>query len=166
MESPKQRHFLIFTVHTQRFALPVEEIERVAAAAALMPLPDAPSFLRGVIDWGGTMVPVMDLRVRLGLPHLPLDPEQRLLLVRSREIFLAFLVDTVEGVTLLDVETLQFPPEARALFPENFSSPLVGKKGEADPVVCLRNAEALFSVLPEAMPYLQELGLSQEASTP
>jgi hypothetical protein len=33
-------------------------------------------------------------------------------------------------------------------------------------VVCLRNAEALFSVLPEAMPYLQELGLSQEASTP
>ncbi len=49
-----------------RYALPVEVVERVARMAALTRVPDAPGHVLGVLNVGGEVLPVLDLRLRLG----------------------------------------------------------------------------------------------------
>lgn len=59
----------VIVVHADgaRFGFRLDHVVEVFAAVATAPLPGAPSFVRGLIDVHGTLVPVIDLRARLGL---------------------------------------------------------------------------------------------------
>ena len=59
---------IVFILDSQRFALPLDVVERVVRAAASDPLPNAPPIVRGVIDVGGEVLPLLSLRHRFGLP--------------------------------------------------------------------------------------------------
>ncbi len=163
MTHTEKRPFLLFTVHSQTLALPVEEVQRITGAAELIPLPEAPSFLRGMINWGGTAVPVVDLRVRLGFPPLPLRSAHRFILVEREGVFLAFLVEGVEDVAFLEVAPLPFPREARSLLPENYSFPRIGKEGEENRILCVQNLEDLFRMIPEDLKLPREDLSGEEA---
>lgn len=156
MTHTEKRPFLLFTVHTQTLALPVEEVHRITAATELIPLPEAPSFLRGMINWGGTAVPVVDLRVRLGLPPLPLRSTHRFILVEREGVFLAFLVESVQDVAFLEVEPLPFPREALPLLPENYSFPRIGKEGAENRILCVQNLEDLLRMVSEDLEFARE----------
>ncbi len=58
-------HFLELDVGGQRFALPEESVLRVVRSVAIVPLPNAPAVISGVIRYEGEAIPVMDLRTRL-----------------------------------------------------------------------------------------------------
>ena len=149
MAERRETPFLVFIVGERRFALSAEEVERVLAAVEITPLPDAPSFLRGVINCGGRLVPVIDLRVRFGLPFRRTAPSDRFVFVRRGEPgfreegrLFAFLVEGVEGVFPLAAEkiTLQDFPQ------ENFKGVSVGLENGDERVVCIQTAETLFSM--------------------
>ena len=115
---------MIFSVEDRRFALLLSEVERVVAAVEIQPLPQAPAFVRGVVNVGGLPVPAVDLRVLWGLPPREVELSDRLLLVRSstrlpsssEEIpprasavpsgLFALLVDSVEGVSPLEPQEM------------------------------------------------------------
>ncbi|HEU4748379.1 MAG TPA: chemotaxis protein CheW [Gemmatimonadaceae bacterium] len=59
---------LVFAVDTHRYALPARDVDQVVRAVTITPLPGAPLVVEGVIDVHGTLVPVLDLRRRFGLP--------------------------------------------------------------------------------------------------
>jgi len=80
---------LTFETAGQRFAVRAEEVREVIRAAAVTPLPGAPEVVDGVIDLRGEIVPVLDLRGRLGLQRRPVSPSDR------------FIVTTVAGRTVI-----------------------------------------------------------------
>ncbi len=149
MAERRETPFLVFVVGERRFALSAEEVERVLAAVEITPLPDAPSFLRGVINCGGKLVPVIDLRVRFGLPAKRTAPSDRFVFVRRRGAFareegalFAFLVEEVEGVFPLATEIISLQD-----FPEElFKGAIVGLENGDERVVCIQTAETLFSM--------------------
>ncbi|HSC59507.1 MAG TPA: chemotaxis protein CheW, partial [Gemmatimonadales bacterium] len=57
-----------FRVGTQEFGLNVFQVERILRYEAPAALPKAPDFLEGVVQFDGSVVPVVDLRKRLSLP--------------------------------------------------------------------------------------------------
>jgi purine-binding chemotaxis protein CheW len=61
--------FVVCTLDGQEYAIPAENVIEVFRYAAVMPLPDAPPWVLGVIDVRGRVVPVVDGRRRLGLPE-------------------------------------------------------------------------------------------------
>ena len=77
-----QEHFLAFSVAERRFALPLAEVDRIVAAVEIQGLPQAPAFVRGVVNVGGVLVPVMDLRVLRALPPREMELSDRMILVR------------------------------------------------------------------------------------
>ena len=158
-------HFLIFSVEDRRFALPLPEVERVVAAVEIHFLPQAPAFVRGVVNVGGLPVPTVDLRVLWGWPPRELELTDRLLLVRpstqppgvsgesSRASaapsgLFALLVDGVEGVCPLEPREMTLGGNAPKL-------PQVALPPGEDRVLVLQNLEFLSSglaVLPEPPP--------------
>jgi len=62
-------HVLIFKVEAREYALPVHHVVEVVRMIAITPLPEAPPWVDGVFNFRGRVVPVVDLRARLGIPR-------------------------------------------------------------------------------------------------
>lgn len=90
--------FLAFRLAGRRFAVASAKVERVVRAAAVTPLPQAPAVVLGVVDVAGEIVPVMDMRSRLGSPPKELQPEDLFLFARSGERRIALVVDAIDDL--------------------------------------------------------------------
>lgn len=90
-----------FTLDGQVFALPLAGVTRALRAVHITPLPRAPEIVTGVIDIQGTLVPVIDLRLRFGLPDRALAVDDQLLVVRGRKRPLALRIDATTGVVAI-----------------------------------------------------------------
>jgi purine-binding chemotaxis protein CheW len=99
----------VFTVGGSRCAVPLEHVQEVVRAVAITPLPTAPPIVEGVIDVRGTVVPVVDVRARLGLPPEPVRPEQRMVLVVAGARQVALRVDDVEWVARIRSSSVSEP---------------------------------------------------------
>jgi purine-binding chemotaxis protein CheW len=89
---------VVFRVEEGRFAVRLEEVERVVAAVELAPLPDAPRLVLGVFNLQGRVIPALDLRRRLGRPERELGISDQFVVVRSAGRPLALVTDRVEGI--------------------------------------------------------------------
>ncbi len=92
---------LLFSIEKSRFALPLPVVEHVVRAVAVMPLPGAPDIVLGVIDFHGRIVPVINMRRRLGLPERDLALSDHFILARSGQHIVVLVADAVGTVTSL-----------------------------------------------------------------
>jgi len=128
------RGWVAFALDTRRFALPLDAVERVVHAAEVTPLPQAPAAVLGALDVAGDILPVFDLRARLGLPARPLDPAQQFIIARSVRRRLVLVVDTAQGL----IEE----PEIRSVAPTPATSPQIrGVISLADGLVLIQDLE-------------------------
>lgn len=93
---------LLFRLEGRRCAVRASAVAEVLAAVATSPVPRQPPYVAGVIDLRGTIVPVLDLRVRLGLPARPMELADQFVVVRAGERLLALWIDQVESFTSSD----------------------------------------------------------------
>ena len=89
-----------------RYALDVRWVRRALRTVAVSPLPAAPSIVTGVINVTGRILPVVDLRARLGLPSREPALEDRLLWVESDGRELLLPVDQVDTVQRFSHDTI------------------------------------------------------------
>lgn len=90
--------FVPFSIDGLCLALPLEKAERVIPAVEVTQLPKAPDAVLGVINLGGRVIPVFDLRKRFGLPEKELLPENRLIIAAGSRRTVAIVADVVKGV--------------------------------------------------------------------
>lgn len=91
-----------FRLGDQAFALSIESVREVQRMVIMHPVSSLPPEVLGVIDVHGEIVPVLDLRQRLGMERKPPTSSSPLLILNSRGSTLAILVDQIEGVTQYD----------------------------------------------------------------
>ena len=113
------KKILRFTLDEPRYALALAAVERVVPAVAILPLPQAPPFVLGVINVQGQILAAMDLRGRFGLAPRDLGLDDQFILARTRRRRVALVADSVEGVQELAVGQWvpagQVPPGAEGL---------------------------------------------------
>jgi purine-binding chemotaxis protein CheW len=91
--------FLIFRLGEDEFALPIGVVDEVASAPAQVTrLPKGPSFLEGVINLRGDVLPVVDQRRRFHMPPAPAGLQRRLVVVRTEHHRAGLIVDSVSKV--------------------------------------------------------------------
>ena len=90
--------YVVFVLDELRIALHLSGVERVIWAAAVTPLPEAPVSVPGVINLGGRIMPVVDIRRRFGLPGREIEPEDRFIIAHTSRRMVALWVDGVDGV--------------------------------------------------------------------
>jgi purine-binding chemotaxis protein CheW len=100
---------VLFTLDEQRYALPLDIVERTVHMVAITPLPHAPEVALGVINVQGTIIPVLDVRRRFRLPLREPGAGDQLLIARSAHRTVALAVDEVTGVMELQ-EAGAVPP--------------------------------------------------------
>ncbi len=89
---------LLFDVGDGRYALPVERVREVLPQAATSPLRTAPKGLVGMLRLRGELLPIVDLRQRLGLPAIAPQIGQCIIATRVGSAFVGLLVDGVRQI--------------------------------------------------------------------
>lgn len=77
---------------------------------ATTPLPGAPAYMKGVVNLRGTVLPIIDLAVRLGLPTTEPSARHAIVVVRCGERTVGLLVEGVSDIMQLDDAARQDPP--------------------------------------------------------
>ena len=65
---PKQRELVAFRIGAQEFCIDVMAVREIRGWAPITPLPHSPAYVRGLINLRGTVLPIVDVGARLGLP--------------------------------------------------------------------------------------------------
>jgi purine-binding chemotaxis protein CheW len=114
-ETKTEAQFVTLGIEREVFAVPVEAVVEILDMRPMFRLPDAPSYLAGLIDVRGRSVPVIDLRVKLGLPAAPATETTRILVleitVAGRLLALGLIADRVFEVMTLDLRQVEAPPD-------------------------------------------------------
>ncbi len=109
-ERSGRTQLVVFRVGDDRFAADIFAVERVLRFTPPRPIPNVPAWLEGVIDYGGRVVPVIDLRMRFELPAALSRESARILVVVAGDDWIAAIVDGVDEVLTVTAAQLEAPP--------------------------------------------------------
>lgn len=105
-----QLQFITFTLDDELYALPVDRVREVIRVQAITRVPQAPAHVRGVHNLRGTILPVLEIRTRLGLSPATLTPDSRIVVAESRAKRIGLLVDAVLHVIRVPESLIEPPP--------------------------------------------------------
>jgi purine-binding chemotaxis protein CheW len=106
---------LTFVVANEEYGVDILRVQEIRGWSRPMPLPKTPPYIRGVINIRGDIVPIADLRERLGLPSLEAGPTTVIVVVKvehaGKRRTMGFVVDAMSDVTAVDRTAIKPPPE-------------------------------------------------------
>ena len=100
---------LEFRLARERYALETRHVSEVYPLKNLTPLPSTPSFVVGIVNVRGRILPVLDLKKFFGLPEYGLTDLHRIILVSGPELEFGLLADVSVGVRTIPASSLQPP---------------------------------------------------------
>jgi purine-binding chemotaxis protein CheW len=105
-----QLHLVTFALGEERFALEVARVREVVRPNGLARVPQAPAHVRGVQSLRGHILPVLELRTRLGLRKAELTDTSRIIVCETRDRLVGLLVDAVLRVGHVSAASIAVPP--------------------------------------------------------
>lgn len=105
------QQYITFQIGEQILGIDIMAVREIRAWSPTTALPHVASHVRGVVNLRGTVLPVMDLRARLGWGDT--DPTARhvIMVVRVHDQLQGLIVDAVNDIVTIDGDTLQPPPD-------------------------------------------------------
>lgn len=111
----KAGQYLTFGLGDEIFALDVAQVREVLDMITITKVPRAPTFMRGVINVRGSVVPVVDLRLKFGLSKTETTMDTRIivmdLFLDGETTIVGALADSVHEVMELDAAHIEPPPK-------------------------------------------------------
>lgn len=116
--------YLTFRLGEEEYGVPILAVHEIKGESAITPIPNAPAYLSGVMNLRGTVVPVVDLRVKLGLPQVEHSRFTVIVLVVVGAKIVGMVVDAVTDVRNFPASEIQAVPEIAAPVEAGFVSGL------------------------------------------
>jgi purine-binding chemotaxis protein CheW len=136
--STAERQVVAFRLGNETYAMDISYIHEIIRMKEITFVPRAPHYMRGVINLRGRIVPVMDLRARLGLPTHEETAQSRIIVVEANGESIGLIVDAVSEVLRLPEDQIEPPIQADNAENANYVSGL-GKTN--DKLVLLLDVE-------------------------
>jgi purine-binding chemotaxis protein CheW len=107
--------FVVFRLDAEEYAVDVDAVQEIIRVPeALIRVPKSYDFVEGLVNLRGTVLPVVDLRTRLGLEHGVRDERQRIVVLIIGGVRTGFIVDSVAEVARVGRHVLEPAPELSA----------------------------------------------------
>ncbi|HVR71018.1 MAG TPA: chemotaxis protein CheW [Vicinamibacteria bacterium] len=104
-------HLATFYLAGEEYGVDVRLVQEIIRLAEITQVPRAPQFVKGVINLRGRIIPVIDLKRKLGLGEVEPGKQARIVVVRVRERLLGLLVDGASQVLKVPVSVIEAAPE-------------------------------------------------------
>ena len=102
--------YLIFSLAREHYGLDILKVREIVAMMDITSVPRMPAFVIGVVNLRGKVVPVMDLRLLLGMPEIQRTPRTCIVVVHAGEVETGIVVDRVLEVSNLPADSIEETP--------------------------------------------------------
>lgn len=109
----EEKSYLAFSLGAESFAFPLLKVKEVIALGKLTPLPNTPSYLKGIMNLRGKVISIVDLRLKLKMAVSNEPEKPTVIILNMANASLGVIVDSVDTVLSLARNDIQPPPPAR-----------------------------------------------------
>lgn len=99
-----------FKLADEEYGLDIMKVQEIILIGQITQMPQAPDFVRGLINLRGHVIPIIDLRTRFGLPPVEKSESQRIIVVNVGRKTIGIVVDEVDQVLRVKSEDIEPPP--------------------------------------------------------
>jgi purine-binding chemotaxis protein CheW len=99
--------YLSFSLAGDEYAVDILRVREIRGVGPITPIPNAPPFVRGVMNLRGSVVPVVDTRAAIGLTPAEYNKFTVIIVLLVRERTMGFVVDAVSDVLALDESSIE-----------------------------------------------------------
>ncbi|MDH3974078.1 MAG: chemotaxis protein CheW [Deltaproteobacteria bacterium] len=100
-----------FVLGEEFFGVNILLVQEIITVPEITRIPNSPSFIEGMINLRGRLLPVVDLRKRLYVGKEFFDRKTRILVIQIEDKITGFLVDSVEAVMSVPADSIEAAPE-------------------------------------------------------
>ena len=100
-----------FKIGNEEFGVDILNVQEINRMTQITKVPNSPEFVEGVINLRGKIIPVIDLRSRIGVIKKEADKNTRIVVVEIKEKIIGFIVDAVKEVLRIPADITEAPPE-------------------------------------------------------
>ena len=137
--------YMTFKLGNELFAINVAQVREVLEVPQITKVPTAPRYMRGVVNVRGQATPVVDLRVKFGLPESPDTVHSRIIVMEleldGEATVLGGIADSVHEVIELEPGSINPPPRIAMRWRTDFIQGM-GKRG--DDFIIILDVNAVF----------------------
>lgn len=140
------RQYMTFKLGDELFAIDVAQVREVLEVSQITKVPTAPEYMRGVVNVRGQATPVVDLRLRFGLPRVADTVNTRIIVMEleldGEATVLGGIADSVHEVIEIEPGNIHPPPRIAMRWKTEFIKGM-GKRG--DEFIIILDVNAVFS---------------------
>ena len=121
---PLAGKYLTFALSKEKYGIEILKVQEIIGVTHITRVPKSDSFIKGVINLRGTIIPVIDLRLRFRMKEIPYDDKTCIIVVNisrgDSKVAVGIIVDTVLEVTTLDGSMIEAAPDYGASLDTKF----------------------------------------------
>lgn len=155
--------YLTFKLGNEMFAIDVSQVREILDVTTITKVPRAPTFMRGVINVRGSVVPVVDLRMKFDMSKTEQTVDTRIVVMEialeGELSIIGTLADAVHNVMDIEPTGIEPPPKVGARWNTEF---IKGIGKHQDQFIIILNVDRIFSA--DELALVQQSGESQEAA--
>ncbi len=113
-DGEEQWKFLIFSVNGVEYGIEINHVTEIIVIQPITIVPKTPEYVKGIINIRGTIIPVVDMRLRFHLEPCEYDEKTCIIWLSKENVSLGIIVDAVVDVIQLSEDTVLEPPREKA----------------------------------------------------
>ncbi len=141
--SDSEMQLVVFKLGREEYGVSILQVQEIKRMTDITRVPHTPDYIKGVINLRGSVLPVLDIKKRLGLPPQEYNDNTRIIIVKIEDIVIGIIVDAVSEVMAINQENIEEPQVAVGGISANYLSG-VGKLENR--LLILLNMEAIIGI--------------------
>ncbi|GGH17736.1 chemotaxis protein CheW [Paenibacillus segetis] len=102
---------IVFKLGHEEYGIEVDKVQTIERMMPITRVPKTLTFVKGVINLRGVVIPVIDLRGRFGIAEAEHTDQTRIIIVTANEMEVGFIVDSANDVIDLNTDIIDSPPD-------------------------------------------------------
>ncbi|MDR2771377.1 MAG: chemotaxis protein CheW [Clostridiales Family XIII bacterium] len=119
-EDTLRGRFLTFSLASDVYGLPIEYIVEIIGIQSITIVPNVPTYIKGIINLRGKIIPVIDVRLKFGKEAAEYDDRTCVIVVEISDISVGLIVDNVDEVLTIENDNIAAPPANRMGFENRY----------------------------------------------
>ena len=107
-----RQQLVVFQIANEEYGVEILRTKEIHRYTKITRIPNAPHYVKGVINIRGDIIPVVDLRKRFGLEDQEIQDNTRIIEVLVKDFMIGLLVDDVNEVLWIDESGIEPPPSS------------------------------------------------------
>lgn len=140
-EAGEPLEIIAFRINEQEFCMRTTSIREIRGWSPVTPIPQAPSDMLGVINLRGSVIPIVDLRRKLGMGATDANERSAIIVGEVHDMVVGMLVDRVSDILTVSSAQVQPVPEISTSFDKSFAEGIIATENG---MICFLNLQRLF----------------------